>query len=64
MLRSNLVTTVHKFEFRLLLKRTPNKWRPVGSDKCSERDLCFATERVRFLRKVISDIKHPPTVSR
>jgi hypothetical protein len=36
-----LVRTVHKFNYRLVNKTAPNKWRLLKSDRNIERDLWF-----------------------
>jgi hypothetical protein len=33
-----VVKVVHKFDFRLVIKGTSNKWRPVGRRPVSDRD--------------------------
>lgn len=36
-----LVRAVLEFDFRLVIEDKPNKWRPVESRSCSDRDSCF-----------------------
>jgi hypothetical protein len=38
-----LATPVHKFHFRFVTNRTPNKRQTVKSDGCSDRDFCCFT---------------------
>jgi hypothetical protein len=37
----DLVTAVHKFDFRLVINKTRNKWRPVEGRPCSDSDSRF-----------------------
>jgi hypothetical protein len=50
-----LVRAAHKFDFGLVIGWAPNKWRPVYSDNCSDRD--FLTGSECFLRKVSPEIR-------
>jgi hypothetical protein len=34
-----IVTDVHKFQVRLVINGTPSKWRPMASDRCSDKDV-------------------------
>jgi hypothetical protein len=36
-----LVRFVRKFHLRLVINKTPNKWRFVENDKCENRDVCM-----------------------
>jgi len=36
-----VVTVVNKFDFRLVIKETSNKWRPVQRTSYCDRDWCF-----------------------
>jgi len=36
-----VVRAVHKFELRLVVNQTPDKWQPMERMPCSDRDLCF-----------------------
>jgi hypothetical protein len=33
-----VITAVHKFDFRLVIKETHNKWRPLERKSCSDVD--------------------------
>jgi len=44
-----IVIPVHKFDFRLVINETLNKWRPMGSS-CRTRDSCFWQGLYIFLR--------------
>jgi hypothetical protein len=46
-----VVRAVHEFDCRLVIKETPNKWRPVERRSCSDRDSCFG-----------QDLCFPPTI--
>jgi hypothetical protein len=36
-----VVRAVHKFDFKLVINETPNKWWPAERRSCSDRDSCF-----------------------
>jgi hypothetical protein len=36
-----VVTAVHKFDFRFVANKTPNKWWPVERRSCSDSNSCF-----------------------
>jgi hypothetical protein len=36
-----VVRAMHKFDSRLVINETPNKWRPVERRSCNNRDSCF-----------------------
>ena len=56
-----VVRTVHKFEFRIVINQTPNKWRPVERMSCSNRDSYFWHDLCICLRQcswVFRDYSH------
>jgi hypothetical protein len=36
-----VVRDAHKFDFRLVINETPNKWRPTERNSCSDEDSYF-----------------------
>jgi hypothetical protein len=61
-----VVRAVHKFDFRLVTKETPNKWRKMQKRPCSDTDSCFWQDLYIFPRPssgVLRDSTHAVQVN-
>jgi hypothetical protein len=60
-----VVRDVHKFDFRLFINETPNKWRPVERRSCSDTGLMFLTGSICLPSTVVASVNvHYPRCAR
>jgi len=52
-----MVTAVHKFHFKLVVKDAPNKWRHVERKLCADGDRCFWQDIYVFRRQSLYSVK-------
>jgi len=52
-----MVRAVHKFDFRLVINETYNKWRQVDSSSCGDTRFMFLTGFICFHLTVVASVK-------